>query len=75
MDNEIFMYRKVCETLQSILNHAEFKVETFNESVLVNYMEMLGYPINYDSTTRNIGKDWLTHCEEQSLNNKRGDFE
>ena len=63
---ELFMHRKVAETLKSILDNGDFVVETFNESILVNYMEALGYPIKYKKSLRNLSKDFNQHCEEIS---------
>jgi len=61
----------IINTLESILNSALFKVETFNESVLVKLMELRGTPVRYDETIRNIEKDfavWLRDIKPQSFN-------
>ena len=49
---------EIIKIVQSILNNAEFAVETINESILVKLMELRGTPIKYDKTFRNIEEDF-----------------
>ena len=63
VSNETYMYREVCALVKSIFNASGFRVQTFNESVLVSYMSALGYPIEIDYSDRDIAKDYASHCE------------
>lgn len=65
MKNE--MYDELCKVLQSILNKNGFKVETFNESILLNLMQSLGYPVVYE-TDRDISLDFKKYCENGGIN-------
>lgn len=47
--------------IQSILSHAEFIVETPNESALVKAMVIAGYPITVDKNTRDADFDYTQH--------------
>lgn len=50
----------VCvKLIQSILNHADFVVETPNEGALVKAMEIAGYPLTPTKSLRDIEKDYI----------------
>ncbi|MCP4255525.1 MAG: hypothetical protein GY775_19390 [Candidatus Scalindua sp.] len=65
---------EIINLVKTILDAADFTVETINESVLVKLMELRNTPIRYDKTYRDIDKDYQRHLQdakrylEQELN-------
>ena len=57
-------YDAAMEILRSIFTHNDWQIETFNESILFSYMEMLGHAPKYKKSFRHIGKDFNQYCEE-----------
>lgn len=49
---------EIIDLIRSILNAANFKVETINESILVKLMELRKTPIEVDGSLRNIDEDY-----------------
>ena len=49
---------EIIDIVNSILSHATFEVETFNEAVLVKLMELRNTPVKYDKSFRDIDKDF-----------------
>ena len=50
--------KQIIKLVQSIMNHGDMVVETFNEAVLVKLMELNKTPIKYVKSNRDIEKDW-----------------
>ena len=49
---------EIIDIMNSILSEGKMRVETINEAVFVKLMELLGTPIKYDKTYRDIDEDY-----------------
>lgn len=75
MTSELYKrYDQALSLIQSIFNHGDFKVETFNESILVQLMFKMGYTVQFDKCNRDLAADWKRfELETMPQNNPKTD--
>ena len=55
--------KEIIKLVHSILNNANWTIETYNESILYKLMDLRGTPINANKILRDVEADWKDHLK------------
>jgi hypothetical protein len=61
-----FTDKDIVDHFIKIIGNGTFRVETFNEAVLVKMLELRGTPIPLEKSGRNINIDWDEYLKDKN---------